>query len=488
VPHAAASAEIVAQLRQALHLVSLLSARLEPADLTAADAASVVQLTGQVERHLAAVRTLAVPVVAGSGVWREQGARSCAGWLADRMGTAVAQGHRLLDTAKRLANQPEVEAALRAGRLSDTQADLVSEAAQLDPEGVGDGLAAVAAGSSVKELRQRRDEARARSDQGDQQARQRRLHRERSAHRSVGVDGSWQSFARLTPEQGARVDAAWDAHTKAVAAERAAAGAEKEPWGALRADAFERMAMASTTSGRASAPTDAPTDGPGDGVDSDAAQDEPTPKPAAGLRPGPKAVAHVFVDLAALQRGSAEPGERCHVAGLGPIDVSTARSLVGDAIWKLVVTNGVDVASITHLGAPTAAQREAVYARAGGTCETDGCTNTTYLEIDHIRERQWGGPTVLWNLRLQCGCCHRMKTHEDWRLVGPPGRTAWVPLAKLRGDPAKGEPLGDIEHLLPPPRPSRSNRSAEPAAPEAPAAACPRPDEVAGQQRLHPAA
>jgi BarA-like signal transduction histidine kinase len=47
-----------------------------------------------------------------------------------------------------------------------------------------------------------------------------------------------------------------------------------------------------------------------------------------------------------------EPNERA---------TRTARDLLGESIVKLVITNGVDVANVTHLGrGPTAAQRIAL--------------------------------------------------------------------------------------------------------------------------------
>ena len=56
------------------------------------------------------------------------------------------------------------------------------------------------------------------------------------------------------------------------------------------------------------------------------------------------------IDAAALQRGRVEGEELCEIAGIGPVPVSVARTLLGEAIVKLVITNGVDVANVTHLG------------------------------------------------------------------------------------------------------------------------------------------
>ena len=48
----------------------------------------------------------------------------------------------------------------------------------------------------------------------------------------------------------------------------------------------------------------------------------------------------------------------CEITGVGPIAVSVARSLLGESVLKLVITRGVDVLNVTHLGrGPTVAQR-----------------------------------------------------------------------------------------------------------------------------------
>jgi hypothetical protein len=40
----------------------------------------------------------------------------------------------------------------------------------------------------------------------------------------------------------------------------------------------------------------------------------------------------------------------CEITGVGPVPVEVARRLLGESILKLVITNGVDVANVTHLG------------------------------------------------------------------------------------------------------------------------------------------
>jgi 5-methylcytosine-specific restriction endonuclease McrA len=156
-----------------------------------------------------------------------------------------------------------------------------------------------------------------------------------------------------------------------------------------------------------------------------------------------------LVSLEALQRGHIEGDEVCEIPGVGPVPVSAARDALGEANLHLVITRGKDVASYCHLGEISPSQRAAVFARAGGRCERPGCANTTHLQIDHIWERQYGGPTRVDNLRLLCGADHRMKTNENWRLIGPPGRGRWIHLNQLPGDPARGYPMAKLKHLLP---------------------------------------
>jgi hypothetical protein len=80
-------------------------------------------------------------------------------------------------------------------------------------------------------------------------------------------------------------------------------------------------------------------------------------------RPNPRYLALLRVDLAALRRGALASGELCEITGVGPVPVPVpvARDLLGESVLKLVITRGVDVAQVTHLGCgPTAAQRIAL--------------------------------------------------------------------------------------------------------------------------------
>ena len=281
--------------------------------------------------------------------------------------------------------------------------------------------------ASIDELRKRRARAKAKAD-ADEAARQARLHRERSASRGPTPEGGYSMRMHITKEAGLRFDRAWDAAMAEIRAERKAAGLEPLLYGQLAADALLRIA--------------------------DRSLQGSTPGPSASPLPGPKTQALLLVDVACLRRGHREGDELCEIPGVGPVPVRLAQHLLGDSILSVVIRDGVDVLSVTSLNKtiPTSL-RTALWARSQGTCEVPGCTTRTGLEIDHDHERQFAGRTELENLSVKCWQHHQDKTHHGWRLIGPPGRRAWVHLDDLPADPAQQHvPLDDLEHLLPPPR------------------------------------
>jgi hypothetical protein len=140
-----------------------------------------------------------------------------------------------------------------------------------------------------------------------------------------------------------------------------------------------------------------------------------------------------------------EGDELCEVAGVGPISTRTARDLLGESILKLVITNGVAVANVTHLGrGPTAAQRIAMLWSSPG-CEVRGCASTVGIQADHRVPWADDQVTELANLDSLCVHHHRLKTHHGWALVAGTGRRPLVPPGDPRHpanqapDPARGD-------------------------------------------------
>ena len=149
--------------------------------------------------------------------------------------------------------------------------------------------------------------------------------------------------------------------------------------------------------------------------------------PGAGRRrAGTKVIARI--DWDALVRGYPVDGEVSEIAGVGPVPVSLVRSMAasGDAFLAAVVTKGVDVATVAHLGRrPTAYQRTALE-WAGLTCAREGCGSSD-VQIDHSHDWAATKITALWWLDPLCTHDHKLKTHQGWALVPGTGKRPMVP-------------------------------------------------------------
>jgi hypothetical protein len=138
----------------------------------------------------------------------------------------------------------------------------------------------------------------------------------------------------------------------------------------------------------------------------------------------------IRIDHTAFTRGHVEPGETCEIIGVGPIPVSVAEALSVDAFYAAVITRGVDIVNVAHLGrAVTAEQRTALQLR-DPTCVVPGCTTSAGLEIDHTTSATgWADTrrTTLDELARLCHHHHQQKTHHGYALTGTPGHWQWRP-------------------------------------------------------------
>ena len=238
---------------------------------------------------------------------------------------------------------------------------------------------------------------------GDADKTHARIHRDRCARVYKDAEGAWNLYARGTVDDGARFMTVFEPLIDGQFKQAKAEGRE-EPTVAYAFDALMELA-------------DLAGDGrhrePGTGQEAEA-------DPAKNL-------ALIRIDHAALVRGAVEGEETCEIAGLGPIPVRIARELLGDAILKLVITKGVDVANVTHLGrSVTVAQQS----RCGGShpsARGRGCTRTQRLENDHREEWVKTKHTRLDETDPLCGHDHHLKTHCGWALVEGKGKRPMVP-------------------------------------------------------------
>jgi Domain of unknown function (DUF222) len=402
----------------------------------------------RIERLGAAGKTLLARRVAATHRAGSAGTKSAADDLARRGGTPTGAAREALETSSRLAELPGVEGALRRGELSAAQAALISAAAAASPA-AEDRLLELATQISIKELRDECARVKATADP-DPDATNRRIHDERRLRRWTDAEGAWNLFAHGTPQQGAAFNTVIDPIIEQIFAAARSDG-RRESHGAYAFDAL--MAMADRAAGCCSAAGRASSDDAGvaavdrddddavDGADSPQtlngvgqpgifAVGRPESGPACAVRPGrwtnPRYLALLRVDVQALRRGRVAGDELCEIGGVGPVPVSVARGLLGEAIVKLVITRGVDVLNVTHLGrGPTAAQRAALL-WLNPTCSAQGC-HRARIEWDHRQPWASTGHTRLDELDPLCEFHHDLKTRLGHALVAGTGKRPLVP-------------------------------------------------------------
>jgi Domain of unknown function (DUF222) len=371
-------------------LINAVLSDLEPARLAATDAAAVFEAATRLESKVGALRLLVSARATEAGTWRTEGHRSAAHWVAEKMKGSLKDAHDSLATAERLEWLPDVEESLRAGALSVEQTRHVAEAATEVP-GAVPALLHAARAQNLAELeascRATRLRGASRKDGAEAQA---RIQRRRRLWHATGADGSFRFGGETTAADGARWLAAVEARQAEVFARARAEGRREAP-GAYALDAL--VELVTGAQGGAPAPRGANT------------------------------TVTILVSDEALRRGQVEEGERCEVPGLGAVPLAMVEQVVGDARLELVVTRGVDVASVCSLGRTVPrAMAQALRAR-DPVCVAPGCASAHGLETHHwlvpfARERR----TTLGGICRICSFHHDLVTYAGWDLVGGPGQ------------------------------------------------------------------
>jgi hypothetical protein len=366
----------------------------EPDAVPLPEAAAWWEALDAMERLVTGAKTRLARRVDESREWKRKGFRSAAEHLAALGGTTVGAARESLTVSAAVKALPQTEAAVRAGSLSAAQATAVVSAATADPAAERR-LLDQAGRSSLAELHQDCLRTKANAD-ADRDVTYRRIREQRRLRTWTDAEGAWNLVARGTPDAGARVLAALEPLVDARFCEARKSG-EHEQRDAYAFDALVDLADRAANGGQARTRGRAP-----------------------------QHLALLRVDLEALQRGQTAGEETCELSGLGPISVSRARELLGESTLRLVITKGVDVANVTHLGrGPTAAQRIALL-WSSPTCSVEGCTRTR-VEIDHRHDWAKGGSTSLDNLDPLCSHHHDRKTRDRWALVAGTGKRPMVP-------------------------------------------------------------
>jgi len=373
---------VFAQVLVELEEISL---QLNPVALDGRQAAAVFDDAARAERLCAAIKSRLARRVEETRVWRQSGHRSAAHWVAEATGETVGAASRTLETARALDTLPATDEAFRAGRLSETQVAEVVGAASADPGSEGPLLEA-AAQTSVKGLRDQCRQVRAGAE-ADDRAWARRLHETRRAQEWTDPEGAYHLSAQLAPDSGARFSSAWNAHVDRIFRDARRTG-RREPRAAYAADALVALA----------------TQGPCKPVE-----------------------VRVTVDSAALARGHTKSGERCEIAGVGPVPVTTARSLLDDAAVAVITRDGDDITAVSSPRRTIPMKLRRALEACYPACAVSTCANDKFLEIDHVVPLEDHGRTELDNLWRLCSHHHRLKTYEGWKVVGRNGTRDLVP-------------------------------------------------------------
>ena len=427
---------------------------------------------------MAAGKTLLAPRIAESGHWKLEGHRSPASLLATLEGGTAGQARQTLETGQRLAGLPGVEAALRKGTLSGPKAVEITSAATLEPSAESD-LLAGSADQPLHVIKERCARVKATSAAQDPMATMAKIHNERTFTWWTDPEGAFCYRGRDTAARGARLMAHLtstatrlgnDRRAAAKAAAEAAAQANGDSTGAagatgatgahspppesqtaLQADAFYLLVTgrrpgppnSSSTSGtkrgsgrgnndRSDSEVDASTDSDTDtdsgtdtdsdtdsdiGADAEFDVDTVLTEPDDPIKAPPPVTVMVRVDLAALRRGTALPGELSEIDGHGPVPIPVIKHLMDDSFLALVFVEAGDIKAVSHQGRTINAALRTALAFRDKCCVVPGCGVAYSLEVDHVIKFADRGPTELLNLARICHHHHFLKTYNGWELA-----------------------------------------------------------------------
>ena len=384
-----------ATMRIAEHAIARMVRGLVPEDVLLGDATEVWVSFDRIERLAAAAKTLLAARVEVAGDWKRAGARSAADHLAKLGGTTALAARRAMAASNQVADLPVVAETMRSGLLSSVQVEAVADAATADPSAAAR-LVRTARTTNVGELRAECLRTKAAADP-DPDATYRRIDSERRVRFSTDAEGGRNLYARGTVDRVLRIEHALQPLVEGLF-QAAWADGRHEPREAYVFDALVMLAEREPASGTEQ-------------------KKQRLPKPAAMML--------FHLPFEAMVRGKLEGEQTCEIVGAGPVPISVARELLGESILKLVITKGVDVVNVVHLGrGPTAAQKIALL-WTSPRCSNIECSRMG-VEIDHNQPWADKHQTVLANLDPFCGHDHDLKTNHGWSLVEGTGRRAFV--------------------------------------------------------------
>lgn len=214
--------------------IAAFAAGFDARSLTPAEAGTAVRVCARIEASVASIKALAGARYAEGEAWKIEGFRSASDQLAVQTGMTPSHARRVLDTGRRMADQPEVAAAALSGELSAEQAAAVSDGAAANPAQTK-ALIERARRSSMPELQE--EVSRVKAAACDLEARRRAIHAKRSFRRWTDTEGAFHARFYGLPEDGVVLWQALDSIRRRLIVTRREDGNPNEALEALDYDA-----------------------------------------------------------------------------------------------------------------------------------------------------------------------------------------------------------------------------------------------------------
>ena len=302
-------------------------------------------------------------------------------------GMPPSDGHRYIDTAKRLKSQPQLAEEFAAGLVSFDQVEMVAEGAELDPS-AANMLMDHARNDSFESLRRQFNKVRAAaaSPKDHEEAAKKVFLRQPGGDQfGKGLSGY------LLNEQSAILNAVLDPLTNRICKERLADGAfvSREHCRGLALVEMAKLAAGGSST------------------------------------KGPRPHVTLVASLEVLRQESMAWNQYCEVPGVGPVTADRLRKILTDAYISVSIVDWPSDAPEKYR--PSAALKRRLDVD-GDICNLLGC-DLPGVEVDHNEEARDGGETTYENLQKICAPHHRYKTKYRLKLVGPRGRRRMVKLS-----------------------------------------------------------
>lgn len=321
--------------------------------------------------------------------WALDDATSCANWLSWRAGMNLRTAHENVRVARRLAQLPKLQEAMREGRINYTQARALTRIAEEETQ---DTLLALAGDSSGQQLEQRVRwiRQRAAADAGEIDPANLRLWWEELD------DGTTAMHANMRADQAGTVRQSLETMKRLAQPE--------DPGSVSTVDALVFMATLAATAATKHLAAQR------------AGGDEKKQK-RLETTIARKSEALLIVSQSTVVARARGPQERCELADGTQLSVEAARRLLCDSAVRALLVD--DEGTALDVGRRTQRVSEALKAaliERDEHCTFPGCTSRLGLDAHHLEHWIDGGETKLGNLTLQCRP-HHVLVHEGGHTI-----------------------------------------------------------------------